>query len=216
MQMKNIALVPIKGLTNCKRRLSDWLSQEERRELTLAMLQDVLHAVTHSNLFHEILVISPDKSVEEEGQLQNASFLQQEGFGLNAAIQQATKLALEEKVKSLTTVLADIPLIEAKDLEELFQIGREASKVVLSPSLDGGTNVMIRSPPDAISPAFGRWSYTKHLRAAQKHRFAVYSISNLRLSFDIDSVEDLRALLRLDPTGKTNAGRSLLELSVPS
>jgi len=209
--MKNIAVVPVKGLTNGKRRLSGHLNHDERRRLVLAMLQDVLLALDRSSLFEEVLVISPDGAVGEN-QLHHASFIQQNGVGLNAGVRQATQLAMEKRAESLSIVLADIPLIEAMDLKELFQIGREKSRVVLSPSLKGGTNVMIRAPPDAINPSYGRWSYTKHLRAAQKQALAVYSVSNPRLSFDIDSVEDLRALRRLDFAGKTNASQAARQM----
>jgi 2-phospho-L-lactate guanylyltransferase (CobY/MobA/RfbA family) len=51
-----------------------------------------------------------------------------------------------------------------------------------------------------INCAYGRWSYTKHVRAARKQALAVYSMSKARPSLDIDSVEDLRALQRLDFT----------------
>ncbi len=67
---------------------------------------------------------------------------------------------------------------------------------------------MLTSPPGAISPSYGRWSYSKHLRRAQAGGLNAYSISNGRVSFDIDTTSDLIELRRLDPEGKTASGRA--------
>ena len=72
---------------------------------------------------------------------------------------------------------------------------------------------MMRNPPEAIPIAYGRWSYAKHLRAAQEGRVPLYSVSNERLSLDIDTVDDLRILRQRDPMGRTNAGRLVKQLS---
>jgi len=78
----------------------------------------------------------------------------------------------------------------------------------MAPSFKGGTNVMLTSPPGVISPSYGRWSYSKHLRQAQISGLNVYSISNSRISFDIDTVSDLMELRRRDSEGKTTSGRA--------
>jgi 2-phospho-L-lactate guanylyltransferase len=78
----------------------------------------------------------------------------------------------------------------------------------MAPSLKGGTNVLLTSPPGVISPSYGRWSYSKHLRQAQSSGLNAYSISNSRISFDIDTMSDLMELRRLDPEGKTASARA--------
>ena len=112
----------------------------------------------------------------------------------------------------MAVLLADIPLVEERDLKELYSVGDIAPGIVLSPSLKGGTNVMVREPPGIIAPAYGRWSYSTHLRAAQKTGLAVYSVSNPRLSFDIDTPEDLITMRRRDPHGRTHTARCLQEM----
>ena len=66
---------------------------------------------------------------------------------------------------------------------------------------------MLTSPPGVISPSYGRWSYSKHLRQAQAGGLNAYSLSNRRVSFDIDTMSDLMELMRLDSDGKTASGR---------
>jgi 2-phospho-L-lactate/phosphoenolpyruvate guanylyltransferase len=210
---KDFAIIPVKGLFESKSRLSRSLGPPDKKKLVLAMLTDVLTAVEESELFSRVLVISPDRNVEGEANLRDGAFLHQEGPGLNAGIRQSTLLATRERASSVTVLLADIPLVEPRDLKELYSVGSTGHRVVLSPSLKGGTNVMVREPPDIIAPAYGRWSFSTHLRAAQKTGLAVYSISNQRLSFDVDILEDLVAIARKDPGERTHTARLLQEIT---
>lgn len=210
--MKNLAIVPVKGLTEAKRRLANYLGPSERKRLVLAMLADVLSALHGSRMFGEVLVISPDETIAREAGRNNSSFVRQNGIGLNSAVHQAVRLAFEREVSAVTTVLADLPLLEPRDIEELVQISRETPRVVLVPSSRGGTNIILRAPPDVIVTSYGRWSYGKHLRSAQEKGVAAYSVSNPRISFDVDTVEDLRTLRQMDSSEKTNAGSLAREL----
>ncbi len=210
--MKDVAVVPVKGLPEAKRRLSNYLDPDERRRLVLAMLEDVLHSLEASDVFSKIIVISPDGSLEKNVRRNQGVFVKQRGAGLNAAIRQASRELLPKKVPTMMTILADLPLAAPKDFEELARISGEKPRIVLAPSLKGGTNVMLRSPPDVISTSYGRWSYAKHLRAGQRRGIPVYSISNSRLSFDVDTIQDLKVLRRLDRYAKTHAGRLAREI----
>ncbi len=205
--MTDFAIVPVKSLSEAKRRLANHLDPEERRALVLAMLDDVLSALGKSRLFSETHVISPDLSLERTARNHRVGFIRQKGAGLNAAIRQAMRYLARSNVSSVTTVLADLPLAKPSDFTELVRISDQSPRVVLAPSLKGGTNVMLRSPPNLIKTSYGRWSYAKHLRAGQGKNVPVYSVSNPRLSFDVDTIEDLKALVELDASRRTNAGR---------
>ena len=212
---RDFAIIPVKGLLESKSRLSRSLGSRDKKKLILAMLKDVLTSVEDSELFSRFLVVSPDQNVKVEANLPDGSFLHQEGQGLNAGVHQSSLFAAREKASSVAVLLADIPLVEGRDLKELYSVGDIAPRVVLSPSLKGGTNVMVREPPGIIAPAYGLWSYSTHLRAAQKTGLAVYSVSNPRLSFDIDIPEDLITLRGRDPHGRTQTARCLQEMTPP-
>jgi 2-phospho-L-lactate/phosphoenolpyruvate guanylyltransferase len=171
-------------------------------------LDDVLSSIIRSRVYGTVMVISPDENVGSRIRRPEVSFLKQTGIGLNRAVEQANRLAMLGHARSLTTVLADIPLVEPVDFKELVGLGFPGRRVVMAPSKKGGTNVMLTSPPGVISPSYGRWSYSKHLRRAQAGGLNAYSISNGRLSFDIDTMPDLIELKRLDPKGKTASGRA--------
>ncbi len=209
----HIAVVPVKGLTESKRRLSGYLSMDNRKVLVKALLEDVLSALVRAGVYSSILVISPDENIADAAQSHKASFVKQNNLGLNSAVEQVTRLALKERAESLTIVLADIPLAEPRDFVELFKLGGNEPKVVMAPSLKGGTNVMTTAPPNAIAPSYGRWSYARHLRMAQKKHLKACSLSNPRISFDIDTVYDLTRLRRLDHEGRTRSSRVVAEMT---
>ena len=206
---ENWAVIPVKGLTESKTRLSTYLQGDRRRILVEALLEDVLSSIIRSRVYGIVLVISPDENVGSRILPQEVSFLKQTGVGLNRAIEQANKLATQKHARSVTTVLADIPLVEPGDFKELMSISTAVPRIVMGPSLKGGTNLMLTSPPGVISPSYGRWSYSKHLRLAQVKSVDAYSISNSRVSFDIDTMSDLMELRRLDPESKTASARAV-------
>src|SRR2546425_8080850 len=220
--LSTVAIVPVKTLADAKRRLSRHLTIQERRLVVLAMLEDVLNAIKASNAFQETIVVSPDKTVIAAAAKHGSKSLLQTGPGLNTGIQQATSLAIKTGAAITANILADIPLIQPQDFDEILRIGSGSPRVILSPSFDGGTNIMLRSPANIIDHSYGRWSFTRHLRNAQKKQIPVYAVSNARSSFDVDTIDDLRNILRLDPRGGTRTGaqvgefQSLLAMSCNS
>jgi len=208
-------VIPVKGLLESKSRLAGSLEPHDKKKLVLAMLDDVLGAVEGSELFSRVIVVSPDRNVEAEAHLGSGMFLHQNSPGLNAGIRQSTLIATREKASSVAVLLADIPLIEARDLKEIYSVGGAAKRIVLSPSLKGGTNIMVRDPPDVIAPAYGRWSFSNHLRAAQQLGVAAYAVSNQRLSFDLDTQQDLIAISRKEPHERTHTAKLIQQMRMP-
>jgi 2-phospho-L-lactate guanylyltransferase len=202
------AVIPVKGLTESKRRLSGYLG-EKKKILVEALIHDVITSIVKARVFDTVLIISPDENVESVARTNGVVFLRQTGFGLNRAIEQANRLAVKENVRSLTSILADIPLAEPQDFIDVFEMRAANRSVVLVPSLKGGTNVMLDLPPGILRPSYGRWSYSKHLRQAQLAGLDVYSMSNSRISFDVDTAHDLLELRRRDPQSKTMSARVL-------
>jgi 2-phospho-L-lactate guanylyltransferase len=208
----NWAVIPVKGLTESKTRLSSYLQGERRRILVEALLDDVLSSIIRSKAYGTVMVVSPDENVGSRIRREEVSFLKQTGMGLNRAVEQANRLATLGHARSITIALADLPLVEPSDFKELVSLGFPGRRVVMAPSMKGGTNVMLTSPPGVVAPGYGRWSYSKHLRRAQVSGLSAYSLSNPRLSFDIDTMSDLVELRHRDPHGKTVSGRVVSEL----
>jgi 2-phospho-L-lactate guanylyltransferase len=208
------AVIPVKGLNESKTRLSSFLGPK-RRLLVEALLHDVLASVVESRVFDSVVVVSSDSALATEARGRSVSFLRQVTTGLNRAVDEANRHAILEHASSVTTVLGDIPLVKPEDFRELMDVGRGHRRVVMAPSMKGGTNIMLSYPPGMIEPSYGRWSYSKHLRKAQWLGVDTYSVSNSRVSFDIDTPDDLKELNRRDPAGKTESSRLLRSLLAP-
>lgn len=205
--MSTFAVVPVKTLQKSKTRLSNVLTLQERSLFTLAMLGDVLNALKASDVSRAV-VVSSDSTVEEFVKNFDAAFLRETQEGLNTALNQATKWCARNGAELVLVVPADIPLITGRDVNQLVKLAMDKS-MVISPSHNGGTNALLRTPPSIISPSFGLDSFRKHLKkASAKHVPAkIYVSSSFML--DIDSEGDLERLLEVGK--QTGAYRFLKE-----
>ena len=210
---ENWAVIPVKGFTESKSRLADFLG-DKRSMLVEALLQDVLSSVSQSLVFDKVFLVSPDENISRLANGRRINFLRQTGLGLNRAVEQASRVAGRQNASSSTVILGDIPLAEPRDYTEIFEIGATGRKLVMVPSLKGGTNVMLNSPPGVVRPSYGRWSYSKHLRQAQLAGVSAYSLSNPRVSFDVDTPADLLELRRRDPRMRMLSTRALEDVEL--
>jgi 2-phospho-L-lactate guanylyltransferase len=196
-----VIAVPVKSLSSAKRRLSPVLSPLERAALTLAMLEDVLDAAL-SVAGWETWVVSPDEAVLEVAARRGAKPVVEERGPLSAAVRQVEEEVLAAGSSSmLAVVLADLPYLSPKGLASALQT---LGPVVLAPATtDGGTNLLLRRPPRAIPPRFGRNSYQRHLDAAAAKELPVATVTNRELALDLDTPEDLSLLMESGRPGRT-------------
>jgi 2-phospho-L-lactate guanylyltransferase len=96
-------------------------------------------------------------------------------------------------------VPGDCPALDPDELVELLvaDTPRESAdpEVVIVPDRHGkGTNGLLLSPPDALSPSFGPDSRTRHERLATESGVKWRIAQAASLLLDIDTGEDLAAL----------------------
>ncbi|MGH2721159.1 MAG: hypothetical protein ACRDJO_06095, partial [Actinomycetota bacterium] len=65
---------------------------------------------------------------------------------------------------------------------------------VVAASADGGTTALLRTPPDAIEPAFGPGSAGLHTAAALRAGRSVVLVTPPSLRLDVDRPADLERL----------------------
>jgi 2-phospho-L-lactate guanylyltransferase len=187
-----VLAVPVRRLDDAKTRLAPLLSPRERGELMLAMLDDVLAASARQAAW-QTWVVSADPTVLDAAEALGASPVQETGTGLLAAVRQVEGLALRREASELAVLLADLPWITEGSLADALRL--EAPVVAVRAASDGGTNLLVRRPPDAIRARFGRESYAKHRWAAQRARVSVRAVESEELAFDLDGPDDLVRLL---------------------
>jgi len=188
------AVVPVKRLSVSKRRLSGVLNPQERKVLTLAMLEDVLSALK-SSVVQNVVVVSTDPLVYQVAVKFGVSYSSVAGGGLNAAVGEATEWCVKRGAGSVLLLPADIPMLSFKDVNSIVALGIETSSVVLSPSLNGGTNALFQNPPNLIPACFGPKSFAKHVKEAHHKSLRVRFYCSVGIVADVDLAEDLKRLL---------------------
>jgi 2-phospho-L-lactate guanylyltransferase len=191
------AIVPVKKIGASKRRLSESLSLQERKSLTVAMLEDVLQALKGS-VVSQVLVVSNDQNVLPIAQRFGASFFSPARKGLNSAIEEAWAWCIRDKADSVLVLPADIPLVTPKDIDVIVNLGSDGRRVVLAPSRDWGTNAFFQCPPHLVHANFGPDSFSKHAKEACGKEICVKYYYSFGVGLDVDSVDDLRLLLKVE------------------
>jgi 2-phospho-L-lactate guanylyltransferase len=195
MKTTNVfAIVPVKGLDMSKMRLSSVLSPEKRKALTKAMLENVLGTLKKSTV-NEVLVVSSDSSVRGIANQYHFSFIYPKETGLNLSLREAVDWCRKKNADSVLILPADIPLVSSDDISRLLDLGRDESTVVLSPSLDGGTNVLFLRPPNVIPVCFGPNSFSQHIKKALEKDTTLKFYTSRGIMLDVDSEEDLNKML---------------------
>ncbi|HUC29099.1 MAG TPA: 2-phospho-L-lactate guanylyltransferase [Candidatus Acidoferrum sp.] len=199
-------LIPVKNLSAAKQRLAPILDQPSRTKLAQAMLHDVLSAVNVWAGRPQVAVVTSDPYA--------VSLASEYGFeiipdpdnpGETGAIEMATRICLERGVESTLVIPADIPLIQAWELEKILKYA-PAEGSVLVPAADGrGTNAAFRRPANLFPLRFGNDSFKPHHAAAQAIGQPCVVLHLPGIAVDVDNPEDLQQLLSLP--GETRAQR---------
>ncbi|MEK6190952.1 MAG: 2-phospho-L-lactate guanylyltransferase [Chloroflexota bacterium] len=193
--MSTRIIVPHRGLEQAKTRLAGVLDPAQRAALAEWLLRHVLDAAVATE--HEVVVISPDASLEPLAMAAGAQLAVQHGLGLNAGLAQARDEALRDGVAVLAVLHGDLPDLSPADVTAMLAaVSPRGPAVAIAPDAAGrGTNGLALTPPDVIGFQFGRDSFAAHRTAAERSgaRFAV--VERPGLAFDVDTPQDLAAWL---------------------
>jgi 2-phospho-L-lactate guanylyltransferase len=160
------------------------------------MLRDVLTAIQGSPGIAGTLLVTRDRDIAAIARGFGARVLMEKhNRGYNEAVTWAAEVLCAEKVASMLTLAADLPLLDSAELEVL--IGTHATSrpaVTVAPARDKlGSNALLCSPPTALPFQFGENSFFAHLRAARELGIKPAVVERPGLGLDIDTPADLRA-----------------------
>ena len=212
--MKTSLIVPVKSFDEAKSRLSAILSSHERRQLCLTMLTDVLKAASSSKLIHSITVVGGGLEAQLVARRLSANHLEDDGTSLNRAIEQANIRSTREGAEATLMLPADIPLLVQEDVDCMVNFASELPSIVISPSRDGGTNGLLRCPPDLMPTFFGPDSYRRHVEEAERRGLRLRIYSSARVALDIDAPKDVVDLMSLYSKAETSTQRFLSEINM--
>jgi coenzyme F420-0:L-glutamate ligase/coenzyme F420-1:gamma-L-glutamate ligase len=193
-----VAVVPAKEFGSAKQRLARALPAEARSALARAMLEDVLAALRDGGL-DRIVVVTPDADVQALAEAHGAAVLvERESRGHTAAVERGRDACRELGATVMLTVPGDLPCLTAGEVRAVLAACGRPPTAVFVPSHSGlGTNAACLAPPDVLTLRFGEPSFADHLAAARARGFEPVVLSLPGAGLDIDTPEDLEALLAL-------------------
>jgi 2-phospho-L-lactate guanylyltransferase len=198
-------LIPVKNLKDAKQRLASVLSQPERTELARAMLQDVTEAVASWVKRPEVAIVSCDSfALSLACKFGFEVIADHRNSGETDAIEIATRVCEARELDTLV-IPGDIPLVQAWELQAIYDAAPEVG-TVLVPAGDGrGTNAVLRRPAALFPLRFGNDSFKSHLAAAQATGKPCVVLPLPSIAVDVDDPADLQKLIHLP--GDTRAQR---------
>ena len=168
-------------------------SRRARRELSLAMLGDVLAAAIAVG---DVRVVTGDGDGAAVAREAGAAIVDDPGGGQGAAV--AAALA-DLDPGAIAIVNADVPCVLPDDLRALLA-ATPAGGIALVEALDGTTNALSVSAPALFAQLYGADSATRFRAHASEHGVESVSVAVPNIADDVDTLEDLRRLhLRLGP-----------------
>jgi 2-phospho-L-lactate guanylyltransferase len=187
-------LVPVKILADAKQRLSPVLNPEERFALAQAMCEDVLRALADWQNRPEVAVVTSDLFARDLAARFNFEVIADDNSGETSAIEMATAACRERGASSTLVVPADIPLIEAPELQEIVDVAPVHGAVLVPDAAGRGTNAAWRSPSDLFPLRFGNDSFLPHKAAAKATGLPCVVLELPGIARDVDRPEDLYEL----------------------
>jgi 2-phospho-L-lactate guanylyltransferase len=201
------AVIPVKETAAAKERLGDAVPRHLRPGLALAMLEDVLAAVTRARGLAGIAVVTVDPTVRALAQRYDARILTDEARGGHTAAVAATARTLQAEGRGgMLQMPGDIPLATADEISLLLALRRPAPSFTIAPSHDDfGSNAVLVCPPAAVPLTFGDDSFYPHLRAAQARGIEPLIVRQHGIGLDIDRPEDIWAFAQLRSHSRAQA-----------
>jgi 2-phospho-L-lactate guanylyltransferase len=208
-------LIPVKDPQNSKTRLSSLLSLEERRRLAWTMFEDASRAVADSRQADLIvLVTSFAPAIERARALGWEVLIEPSQVSESASVDWASHILDESGFDVVMRLPADLPLVEAEDIDAVLSIDLKSPGALLIPSRDGtGTNAIIRTPPNLFPSRFGPNSFSLHKGEAARAGVECMIVNNASIALDIDEPADVELFIK---SGKGKATfDALIEMGVP-
>jgi 2-phospho-L-lactate guanylyltransferase len=195
MTITTLAILPIKSFEHAKQRLGEGLEPTPRRALVEAMFSDVLVALRRAKLVDQVLVVTSHHGAERIAGGYDALVLEDDEQGHNEAARQGVQHALTLGARRVLLVPGDCPLLLPSEVDALISRPVGDRSVVIVPDRHGsGTNALLLTPPDAMSPSFGPGSRTRHESDARAAGLEPETVEVPSLGVDVDTPADLTAV----------------------
>lgn len=187
------ALLPFKGAAGAKKRLSPALRPEEREQLVLAMVRDVLDALVDSRLLAGVVIVSRAPVATQLAHEFSVEVFADSASDLSGAVVEAgTYVARSYAATGTLFIPGDVPLVTAAEIDTVLQAHTE---VTLVPDAnDIGTNAAASSPPNAFEYLFDGRSFKPHIASARRAGLEPGIVRLPGFGLDVDTIDELRTV----------------------
>jgi 2-phospho-L-lactate guanylyltransferase len=205
------AVVPVKETEGAKQRLAAVVPAAMRQALALAMIEDVLAALTAAQGLAGIVLVTLDSHAIRLAAQYGAECIEDGARdGHTGSVTAAARQLKARGADGILQVPGDIPLLTSNEIEALLAAHKPAPSFTITPSHDElGSNAVLMSPPDAVPLRFGDDSFFPHLAAARACGIEPTVVRLPGIAMDIDNPADLAHFSRLG--SRTRAGLWLAE-----
>ena len=203
-EKRTLLLVPMKDPEKSKTRLRDTLNLKDRAYLAKSLFKrtlQILKIVANNNasLRLDLAVISASPEIIDLSKSNKLLPILETGTqSLKNATEIAKVWATNKGYRSICILPADLA---NPDPEEIISFLKEANGnrfVTLSPSADLGTNALHISLPTNFNFRYGKKSFLRHIKAAEKLGVRPKILPLPSLKYDIDTSNDLKYLQDLE------------------
>ena len=178
------AVIPYRLAPDHKTRLVGALDPDARRSLAVAMFTDVIDVCL--DVVDDVTVLVGDAAAAAVARTLGVAVIDDPADGgIDAAVAGATA---GTSAARLVVAAADLPGLRPVTLEAAL---RATAPVVIAPTQDGGTALLVRSPPNVIATSYGPGSALRHAAAASAAAAEHVMLPVVR---DVDTGDDLTAL----------------------
>ncbi|MFI5404296.1 MAG: 2-phospho-L-lactate guanylyltransferase [Candidatus Gagatemarchaeaceae archaeon] len=185
-------IVPFKAVDG-KSRLSSDLSPADRRALSELMLLDVLRAVRGAGLVDRCVVVSSDRRALSLASRSGATPARETSDkGVDAAVERGMRFL--KGWDRFLVLPSDLPLLTARELLSVANLGSRFDSVVSPSKSFDGTNLLIFSRSPRLELSYDSDSFWNHVRAVARNSSTLAVHCSRGVLFDVDSPGDLREL----------------------
>jgi 2-phospho-L-lactate guanylyltransferase len=193
--MSTIAILPMKHLDQAKSRLAEAVAFGHRRALAEAMFTDVLVAARRATALDGVIVVTSDRIGARIAGGYGASVVEDTASSHSEATMLGIARAVGQGASRVLLIPGDCPLLNPAEVDALLALPVSGRSAMIIPDRHGqGTNALLLTPPDALTPSFGEGSCRRHFELAQAQASTPEVVEVPSLALDVDTGEDFQLL----------------------
>jgi len=193
--LKTSVIIPVKTFQKSKTRLQ--LSEEKTNKLCRLLLEEVIRTIHESKLIDKTIVVTNEEQISDIIEKYGCEKIKDEHeTSVNDAVKLAEEYLVENEFTHSIVLPLDVPFFESDDLKKLLDFSENESVIVVPSRHFDGTNALLRTPINSMTPRYDEGSYSFQIESAKTSNVKISVGLIYRLMLDIDNPEDLEFVLK--------------------